>query len=36
MYTYPILRNGRSYMLEILVREKDQTILHFVYESIKR
>jgi hypothetical protein len=36
MYTYPMMRNGRSYVLEILVRERDYTILHFVFEPVRK
>jgi hypothetical protein len=32
LYTSKMLRNGREYILEIVVREKDWTILHFLYK----
>jgi len=32
MYTANILKNGKKYALEIVVREKDWTILHFLYK----
>jgi hypothetical protein len=31
-YTIPMLRNGKQYLLEVVVREKDWTILHFLYK----
>lgn len=34
-YTYPMMRNGSNYMLEVVVRESDYTILHFAYKYIK-
>jgi hypothetical protein len=35
MYKHAIRVDGKPYMLEILVREKDYTILHFLYEHIQ-
>jgi hypothetical protein len=32
LYTIKILKNGKQYGLEIVVREKDWTILHFLYK----
>ncbi len=32
LYTAKMLRNGTEYTLEILVREADWTILHFLYK----
>ncbi|MCC8391868.1 hypothetical protein LJ656_04640 [Paraburkholderia sp. MMS20-SJTR3] len=34
-YTYPITRNGMPYRPEVVVRESDHTILHFVYRPIR-
>ena len=31
-YTIPMIKNGKKYILEIVVREKDWTILHFLYK----
>ncbi|MGF6634587.1 hypothetical protein [Paraburkholderia tuberum] len=33
-YTYPITRNGTAYMLEVVVRESDYTVLHFAYKPL--
>jgi hypothetical protein len=30
-YVIPMIRNGRQYTLEVVLREADQTILHFLY-----
>ena len=30
-YATPMIRNGRQYTLEVVLRESDQTILHFLY-----
>jgi hypothetical protein len=30
-YTIPMLRNGRQYILKVVLRESDRTILHFHY-----
>jgi hypothetical protein len=30
-YTVPMTRRGVSYKLEVVVRERDYTVLHFVY-----
>lgn len=35
MYEQAIKINGKAYVLEVLVREKDYTILHFLYKQIK-
>jgi len=32
LYTINLLKNGEEYALEIVVREKDWTILHFLYK----
>jgi hypothetical protein len=32
MYTTKMIRNGKQYTLEVVVRESDWTILHFVYK----
>jgi hypothetical protein len=32
LYTVTLLKNGEEYVLEIVVREKDWTILHFLYK----
>ncbi len=32
LYTISILKNGKKYALDIVVREKDWTILHFLYK----
>ena len=32
VYKIPMTRKGRRYELEILLRERDNTVLHFVYE----
>ena len=32
MYKIPMLRNGRRYILEVVVRNRDRTILHFLYK----
>lgn len=32
LYTIKMLKNGKEYVLEIVVREKDWTILHFLYK----
>ena len=34
-YTIKMFKNGRPYNLEVVVRESDWTILHFVYRSIR-
>jgi hypothetical protein len=31
-YTVKMLKNGKEYALEIVVREKDWTILHFLFK----
>lgn len=31
-YTIPMIKNGKKYLLEVVVREKDWTILHFLYK----
>ncbi|SIT47441.1 conserved hypothetical protein [Paraburkholderia piptadeniae] len=35
MYTHPIARDGKAYMLEVLVRDSDYTVLHFVYKPLQ-
>ncbi|MGB9632210.1 MAG: DUF4157 domain-containing protein [Chloroflexaceae bacterium] len=30
-YTIPMIRNGRQYTLEVVIRESDRTVLHFLY-----
>jgi hypothetical protein len=30
-YAIPMFRNGRQYTLEVVIREADQTVLHFLY-----
>lgn len=30
-YVIPMTRNGREYSLEVVIREADQTVLHFLY-----
>lgn len=30
-YTVPMIRNGQKYTLEVVLREADQTVLHFLY-----
>ncbi|MDR5779267.1 hypothetical protein QCE63_07460 [Caballeronia sp. LZ065] len=35
MYEQAIKINGKAYVLEVLVREKDYTILHFLYKQIR-
>jgi len=32
LYTARMLRNGKPYKLEVVVRESDWTILHFLYK----
>ena len=32
LYTTKMLRNGKEYVLEVVVRESDWTILHFLYK----
>jgi hypothetical protein len=32
LYTIKMLKNGKEYALEIVVREKDWTILHFLFK----
>jgi hypothetical protein len=32
LYTIKMLKNGREYVLEVVVREQDWTILHFLYK----
>ena len=32
LYTIKMLKNGMEYALEIVVREKDWTILHFLFK----
>jgi len=32
LYTTKVIKNGKRYALEIVVREKDWTILHFLYK----
>jgi hypothetical protein len=32
IYTSQLLRNGKQYTLEIVVRESDWTVLHFLYK----
>lgn len=34
-YTTQMYRNGKKYNLEVVVRESDNTVLHFHYEGIK-
>lgn len=35
MYRCPMTHEGKTYMLEVLVRENDYTILHFMYRQLK-
>lgn len=30
-YVIPMIRNGRQYILEVVIREADKTVLHFLY-----
>lgn len=30
-YVIPMFRNGKEYMLEVVIREADKTVLHFLY-----
>ncbi len=30
-YVIPMVRNGRQYTLEVVLREADKTVLHFLY-----
>ena len=30
-YVIPMFRNGREYTLEVVIREADKTVLHFLY-----
>jgi hypothetical protein len=32
LYTIKMLKNGKEYAVEIVVREKDWTILHFLFK----
>ena len=32
MYKIPMLRNGRRFTLEVVIRVRDRTVLHFVYK----
>ncbi len=32
LYTIKMLKNGKEYVLEVVVREKDWTILHFLFK----
>ena len=32
MYKIPMIRNGKEYTLEVLLREADNTVLHFLYK----
>ena len=32
MYRIPMLRNGRRFTLEVVVRDRDRTVLHFLYK----
>ena len=32
LYTAKMFRNGKQYTLEVVVRERDWTILHFLYK----
>jgi hypothetical protein len=32
LYTTRMLKNGREYTLEVVLRESDQTILHFLFK----
>lgn len=32
LYTIKMLKNGKEYALEVIVREKDWTILHFMFK----
>ncbi len=32
MYKIPMLRNGRRFTLEVVVRDRDKTVLHFLYK----
>ncbi len=32
MYTIPMVRNGRRFTLEVVVRNRDKTVLHFLYK----
>jgi hypothetical protein len=34
-FAYPIMRNGAHYLLEVVVRESDYTVLHFAYKRLK-
>ncbi len=36
MYTIPMLRNGRRFTLEVVIRVRDRTVLHFVYKRQTR
>jgi hypothetical protein len=31
-YVIPMIRNGKVYTLEVVIREADNTILHFLYK----
>ena len=32
MYRIPMLRNGRRFTLEVVIRDRDRTVLHFLYK----
>jgi len=32
LFTAKMLKNGRAYVIEVVVRESDWTILHFLYK----